>query len=197
MMNVCVFCGSSVGADPEYKKATLQLAREFVSGKIKLLYGAGSVGLMGVMADEMLSLGGSVCGVVTHYLKDKEVVHHNLTELILVDSMSERKSLLIEKSDAFIILPGGFGTMDEMFEVLTLQQLGLISKPVGILNTSNYYSPLLQFLENSVAEKFLRKEHLESLSVDENPAELLNKMNDFSAISMDKWIGGLRETNKF
>ena len=195
--NICIFCGSSAGENPEFAEMTKKIAKDLLSRKINVLYGAGSVGLMGILADEILAGGGKLTGIVPRFLDAKEVVHRNLSELILVDSMAERKKILMERADAFLVLPGGFGTLDELFEVLTAVQLGLMNKAVGILNTANYFSALIAFFENAVKERFLKEEHSKALIVDENPAKLLDKMSAYKHLEPENWIENLIRNNKY
>lgn len=198
MKRICVFCGSSVGNDDVYKNAAIRLATLFVKKDIQLVYGAGNIGLMGVMADTMLSMGGKVIGIIPKLLVEKEVVHSNLTELIIVESMHKRKALMIEKSDAFIVLPGGFGTLDEMFEALTWKQLNIIQKPLGVLNVNSYFDLLISFIETAVNEKFIRSEHKESLIIDVDENNLLKKIINYEPVKIhEKWIDELRIKNTY
>jgi len=173
LLSVGVFCGSSLGARKEYAQAAGALGRLLAEQDIALIYGGGHIGLMGAVADAVLEVGGRAVGVIPTMLRKKEVAHEGLTELRVVESMSERKQLIGELSDAFIVLPGGIGTLDEMFEVWTWTQLGIQHKPVGLLNVQGYFDPLLQFIDRSVDEGFLRAEHREVLRVEHDPARLL------------------------
>lgn len=195
--NICVFCGSSSGDSEQYSLETKKLAVEFLKNNIHVFYGAGSVGLMGVLAEEILKGGGKITGIVPKFLDEKEVVRHDLTELILVNDMAERKTILMERSDAFIALPGGFGTLDELFEVLTAIQLGLMTKPVGLLNTNGYFNSLLNFLAHVVNERFLKSDHLKVLVVEEDPAKLLNALFKHNYKQPENWIEKLIQTNKY
>lgn len=156
---VCVFCGASHGGRPEYSMAAFALGRGIAARGMTLVYGGGRAGLMGAVADAALAAGGKVIGVITTLLKDRELGHTGLTNLHIVDSMHERKSMMAEQADAFIALPGGLGTLDEIFEILAWAQLGIHSKPVGLLNTLGYYEPLMAFLDQADREKFLRLNH--------------------------------------
>jgi uncharacterized protein (TIGR00730 family) len=173
---ICVFCGSSLGARKVYADAAAELARQLVSRNVALVYGGGNVGLMGVLADAALASSGEVIGVIPQFLVDREVAHTGLTALHVVDSMHERKAMMAELADAFIALPGGFGTFDEFCEVLTWTQIGLQHKPCGLLDVDGYYSPLLEMFERAEQEKFLRPQHRSILLADTNPAALVTKL---------------------
>jgi uncharacterized protein (TIGR00730 family) len=173
---ICVFCGSSLGARTTYAEAARELAHQLVTNNIALVYGGGNVGLMGVLADAMLAAGGETIGVIPQFLVDREVAHTRLTALHVVDSMHERKAMMAEMSDAFIALPGGFGTFDEFCEVLTWSQIGLQHKPCGLLNVDGYYSPLLEMFERAEQEQFLRPQHRHILLADTKPAALVTKL---------------------
>ena len=174
--SVAVFCGASAGDDPVYTAAARGLADELVRRDMRLVYGAGSVGLMGVVADEVLRLGGKVLGVIPQFLLDMEVGHTGLTELIVTESMHQRKLIMAENSDAFIAMPGGIGTLEEIIEVFTWTQLGIHRKHCGLLNTRNYYGHLSRLLEHMAREGFLKPETLRQLHLLEDPAELLDKL---------------------
>ena len=163
---ICVFCGSSNGNDPKVTEAAEQLGRVFSERNITLVYGAAKIGVMGTIAETMLESKGQVIGIIPQFLKKKEVVHLGLTELITVDNMHERKLKMQELSDGFITLPGGFGTLEELFEIITWLQLGLHSKPIGLLNVNGFYDDLLQLLERMVRNGFLKMENYELLLVD-------------------------------
>jgi len=173
---VCVFCGSNPGARPEYAEAARSLAREIVSRQLGLVYGGGSVGLMGVLADAALAVGGEVIGVIPRPLATRELAHPNLTEMRLVDSMHERKATMALLVDGFITLPGGLGTFDETLEVLTWAQLGIHLKPVGLLDVLGYYEGLRRFLGHAQDEGFVRREHAALLLFARSAAELLDAM---------------------
>jgi uncharacterized protein (TIGR00730 family) len=158
--SVCVYCGSSSTLADVYKDAAKDLGQEFVKNDVRLVYGGGDVGLMGIIADSIMANGGKVTGFITEYLNQFEKGHTGITELFIVDSMHERKRLMFEHSDAFAILPGGFGTLDEIFEILTWRQLRLHSKPVVLVNINQYWSPLFdKFVDHMIEEKFIRPEH--------------------------------------
>lgn len=195
--SICVFCGSSKGLSEEYSIAAIQMAKEIVKRNIHLVYGAGSVGLMGVVADTVLKNGGKITGVVPKFLDKREVVHRNLSELILTDTMAQRKQILIERSDAFIVLPGGLGTYDELFEVATAVQLEQISKPIGVLNVNEYFNPLLSMLDKAAQERFMRVEHRDFIMDDTNPAFLLDKIMSFTPHPIGKWIDELKQKQHY
>jgi len=175
---ICVFTGSRHGALPEYSAAAKQLGQELVARGYALVYGGGNVGLMNVIADTVLGLVGEVVGVIPDSLVSKEVAHRGLTELRVVGSMHERKAVMAELSDGFIAMPGGIGTMEEFFEVLSWAQLGLHEKPCGLLNVSGYYDPLIQFLDHAVADDFIKPKHRALMIVEEKPATLLDRFEE-------------------
>jgi uncharacterized protein (TIGR00730 family) len=189
VQRVCVFCGSSPGARPAYAEATAETARLLVDQGIGVVYGGGHVGLMGVLADTAMAAGGEVIGVMPQALVDREIGHTAITDLRVVGSMHERKALMTELSDAFVALPGGAGTLEELFEVYTWAQLGLHSKPCALLDVDGYYSGLASFLDHAVEERFLREEHRAALMVEEGPARLLERLRDFEPDAVTpKWI---------
>jgi len=171
--SICVFCGSSAGARGEYAAAAQAMGNLLAQRGIRVVYGGGNVGLMGVLADAALAAGGQVLGVIPQMLVDRELAHRGIGELRIVGSMHERKALMAELSDAFIALPGGMGTFEELCEVLTWAQLGIHAKPVGILNTRGYYDALIQLFDRALSEQFLRPEHRRLLLTAAEPAELL------------------------
>src|SRR5215472_7182278 len=179
MRRVCVFCGSSCGSHPEYRKAIEDLGRELVRRGIGLVYGGGNVGLMGALADAVLKAGGEAIGVIPRNLMAKEVGHKGLTKLHVVGSMHERKALMADLSDAFVAMPGGFGTMEEFCEVLTWSQLGLHAKPCGILNVLGYYSPLLAMFDHAVEQQFLRPENRALVLTHQSAAGLLQALDEW------------------
>ena len=173
MQHVCVYCGSNRGARPEYAAAATRLGRLLGERGIGLVYGGGNVGLMGVLADAALAAGAAVTGVIPQTLVDREVAHQGLTEQRIVGSMHERKALMAELGDAFIALPGGLGTLDELFEIWTWSQLGFHAKPCGLLDVAGYFQPLVAFLDRAVAEGFVRRPHRETLCLESDPERLL------------------------
>ena len=185
---ICVFCGSSDGNDPEITTAAIALGEAFVKSNITLVYGAAKIGVMGAIAQTMLDKKGKVIGVIPNFLKVKEVVHEKLTELHTTDNMHQRKLMMQEVSDGFITLPGGFGTLEELFEVITWQQLGLHSKPIGLLNVNGFYDELIAMLNTMVARRFLSIENFELLIIDRSVEGLLHKMAHFKAPQKPKWL---------
>ena len=188
MTSVCVLCGSSVGANPAYRAAAQELGVAIARSGRQLVFGGGHVGLMGAAADAALSVGGEVIGVMPQHLVDREIAHLNLTELKIVESMHERKSLMAELSDAFVVLPGGVGTLEEFFEVWTWGQLGLHAKPYGLLNVESYFSPLLTFLDHAVEQRFIRREHRDMVVVDTSPERMLARLAEHRSPVLPKWI---------
>ena len=185
---VCVYCGSNFNGDPELRKAIKQLADTLVREKITLIYGGGSVGVMGVLANDILEAGGLVTGVIPQFLMDKEVGHKEVTEMIITENMHQRKQKMADLSDGFVILPGGFGTLEEFFEVLTWLQLGLHNKPIGVLNVDGFYDPLFAQMEMMVKSRFLKPANRD-LVFNETDAEILiNKMDNFSAVPDEVWF---------
>jgi uncharacterized protein (TIGR00730 family) len=187
-MRIAIYCGSSGGQNPSHRKAAAELAAFLAQQGIGLVYGGGNVGLMGTIANAALAAGGEVIGVIPQALMDKELGHRGLTELYVVKSMHERKQLMVDKSDGFIALPGGFGTLDELFETLTWLQLGFHEKPVGLLNVNGYFDHLLRFLDHMTEQEFLKPEHRDCLLLSETPADLLAQMRRFEPPKLDKWI---------
>lgn len=186
---ICVYCGSSAGRRPEYAAAASALGQELARRGIGLVYGGASVGLMAVIADAVLAAGGEAIGVIPNALVTKEVAHHGLTELITVTSMHERKARMAELSDGFIALPGGLGTLEELFEMLTWGQLGFHSKPCGLLNTGGFFDGLLAFLDHAAEQQFLRERHRHMLITADHPSQLLDSLLSYEAPAGDKWIG--------
>jgi uncharacterized protein (TIGR00730 family) len=187
LKRVCVFCGSNVGARPDYTQAARGIGALLAARGIGLVYGGGNIGLMGVMADAALEAGGEVIGVIPQSLVAREVAHHGLTELRVVQTMHERKAMMNALSDAFVAMPGGFGTLDEFFEVLTWSQLGYHGKPCGLLDVADYFRDLLAMLDRAVLEKFLRPAHRALVMADEDPARLLQRMAAFTPVTGGKW----------
>lgn len=190
MKNVCVYCGSSPGRWQDYERAAQTLADTLVSRGLGLVYGGASVGTMGMLADAVLQAGGRAVGVIPRSLVAKEVSHHGLSELHVVESMHERKAMMEQLSDGFIAMPGGLGTLEELFEILTWGQLGFHSKPCGLLNTRGYFNQLCAFLDHSVEEGFVKHEHRNSLLIADRAEVLLDKMVEWRAPKGEKWIDG-------
>ena len=192
MKRICVFCASSQGSRPEYRAAAEEMGTELVRRNIGLVYGGGNVGLMGVIAGAVLKAGGEAVGVIPEHIMSREIGHKGLTKLHVVHSMHERKALMADLSDAFIAMPGGFGTLEEFCEVLTWSQLGLHAKPCGILNVSGYYTPLLAMFDHAVKERFLKPENRGLVLARESAAELLQALEDWRPVRVEKWLD--RET---
>ena len=187
LKRVCVFCGSSSGTREVYQQAAQTVGRVLCRRGIELVYGGGHVGLMGIVADACLNEGGRVIGVIPQALADREVAHVGLTELRIVGSMHERKALMADLSDAFMALPGGYGTWEEFFEVLTWSQLGIQRKACGILNVDGYYDPLLEMADRALSEGFLRDVHRDLLLSDSDPERLLDRLSNYAVPSVEKW----------
>ncbi|PJZ84606.1 TIGR00730 family Rossman fold protein [Leptospira harrisiae] len=186
--NIAVYCGSSPGFDPNFMTAAYELGELLAFHQIGLVYGGASVGLMGAVANGCLSKNGSVIGVLPKFLKKKEIEHSHLNQLILVDSMHERKRKMSDLSDAFVVLPGGFGTMEEFFEAITWSQLGLHHKPIIILNWHGFYNPLLTLIQNMVSSGFLKKENANLVQVLESSKDLLSALQNYSPSKTEKWL---------
>ena len=188
MNGITVFCGSSSGDNEIYINTARSLGNALAENNIKLIYGGASVGLMGALADGALEAGGTVIGVLPRFLEAKEIAHKGLSELVLVDSMHERKTRMNELSEGVIALPGGFGTLEEFFEMLTWAQLGLHKKPMALLNVNHFYDTLLTFMGNMVNQGFLKHENLKMILAEENIQTLLEAMKTYSAPEIVKWI---------
>ena len=189
MRRVCVFAGSSLGARTEYQAAAEALGRSLVERDYGLVYGGAHVGLMGAIAEAVLAGDGEVIGVIPQALADREVAHTGLSDLRIVGSMHERKRSMADLADGFVALPGGLGTIEELFEMLTWSQLGLHAKPVGFLNVCGYYDDVLRFLEQAVTERFLKPVHRSLMLVESDPGTLLDRLEHYDAPTVTKWIG--------
>jgi len=189
----CVFCGSSPGSKPAYIANAQAMAQALVANGISIVYGGGRTGLMGALADAALAAGGEVIGVIPHALVEKEVAHHGLSSLRVVGSMHERKAQMAELADGFIAMPGGYGTFEEFCEILTWKQLGLVTKPFGLLNGEGYYDSLLSLFDHAVAERFVKPVHRDFVIADTDPGSLIQRMLQYAAPPEDKWITA-RET---
>ena len=188
MKRICVFCGSSPGADPVYL-ATAEAVGKFLANRgIELVFGGGRVGLMGMVADSAVAAGGRAIGAIPESLAIKEIAHQGLDELHVVDSMHERKALMAELSDGFIALPGGFGTFEEFCEIVTWAQLGIHSKPCGLLNVNGFYDPLIEMFDRSTRQQFIRPEHRGLVIVGSSIEELFDKMEAYSPPYIEKWL---------
>jgi uncharacterized protein (TIGR00730 family) len=188
LKRICVFCGSSSGTREIYAQAAREVGRLLSERGIELVYGGGKVGLMGAVADACLAAGGRVTGVIPQVLVDKEVAHNGLTELLVVQTMHERKALMADLADAFLALPGGYGTWDEFCEVLTWSQIGIQQKGSALLNVNGYYDPLLAMADRAVGEGFLRDVHRELLLTDRDPARLLDRLEGYVSPAVGKWM---------
>ncbi|MCD4724349.1 MAG: TIGR00730 family Rossman fold protein [Bacteroidales bacterium] len=193
MNKICVFCGSSRGILEAYSQQAEMLAEVLVENGIELVYGGANIGLMKSIADRVLALGGRVTGVMPGYLAQKEILHEGMTETILVEDMQERKKIMEELSDGFITMPGGFGTMDELFEMLSWNQLGLIHKPVGIFNIEHYFDALVAWLDHAVDMKFIRPEHRANILVNTDPEALVKDMSEYTELVAEKWVDSLKK----
>jgi uncharacterized protein (TIGR00730 family) len=185
---ICVFCGSNNGSDPAYADAARALGRLLAREGIALVYGGGSVGLMGELADAVLGAGGRAIGVIPHALWAREVGHRGLTDLHIVDTMHERKAMMADLADAFIALPGGLGTLEEIFEIWTWAQLGLHAKPLGFLDVNGFFEPLMAFLDRGVREQFVKEPHRAIALIDRDPAALLARFDTWAPPRVEKWI---------
>src|SRR5688572_4414548 len=188
MKSVTVFCGSSNGTDPIYRSQAALLGKTLAERKIEIIYGGAKVGLMGAVADAALSAGGKVTGVIPRFLRSKEIAHAGLTDLILVESMHERKTKMHELCDGIIALPGGFGTLEELFEILTWAQLGLHKKPIGLLDINGFYDHLKKLLRTMVDKGFLKEINYDMLLISDDINDLLNQMKQYIAPVIPKWI---------
>jgi uncharacterized protein (TIGR00730 family) len=194
MKRICVFCGSSPGARPEYRQAAIDFAEVLAARRIGLVYGGASVGLMGAIANKMLACGGEVFGVIPRMLVTREVAHRKLTELHEVDSMHERKAKMAELADGFATLPGGFGTLEEFTEVISWRLLGLHQKPCGLLNVGGYFDGLLQFLDYAVAQQFIKPAHRANILVEPRPAQLIDRLERNFPEPNGEWITRKEQT---
>lgn len=196
--SIGIFCGSSVGAKEIYSNEAAKLGVLMAKAGIELIYGGGNIGLMGIIADAVIQENGKSIGVITNHLQDKELGHIGITKLEIVETMSERKNRITELSDAFIAMPGGFGTLDEVMEVLTYYQLGISDKPVGFLNIDGYYDSLIDFMNHATDEKFVKVEHRHNIVIANTAEEMLQKIMNFTHTEVDEnWINHLRKTNTY
>ncbi|NVJ87185.1 MAG: TIGR00730 family Rossman fold protein [Algoriphagus sp.] len=187
MKKITIYCGSRKGNSSVYESAVRALAQEMIQRDLSLVYGAGRVGLMGVIADEMLSAGKEVLGVIPQKLVDREVAHSGCTELIIVETMRDRKWLMAERGDGFIAMPGGIGTLEELFEIMTLNQLHYIQKPLALYNVNGYFDKLIDFLNEAKAEGFLYPEQEELVIISDDPVDLLDQMAAYQAKRPADW----------
>ena len=196
MKKICIFCGSSMGFDPIYKEKAAELGQVLADNGCELLYGGGSVGLMKIIADVMMQRHCKVTGTITQHLLDMRVGHPEIDELIVVETMAERKKILEDMADGFIALPGGIGTMDEFFEAFVLSQLRVFDKPVALYNVNGYYDGLVEFIGHIAHEGFMRKEHADNLIVSDDAQDLLDKMKQFQPADVTKWVVEIKEQVK-
>ncbi|MEY2571474.1 MAG: hypothetical protein QOE63_1824 [Acidimicrobiaceae bacterium] len=192
LRSVAVYCGSSSGTDPALAAAAAELGEVLAAQEIALVYGGGRVGLMGVVADAVLASGGQVTGVITEALAAREVAHRGVTDLVIVATMHERKAMMSARADAFIALPGGYGTLDELFEAVTWTQLGVHAKPCGLLDTTGFFEHLLSFLDVAVEQGFVRAEHRHLLLHESDASVLLDRFRAWLPVSTAKWTDGVR-----
>lgn len=185
LASVCVFCGSKFGGRQAYRTAARDVGATLAARGIRIVYGGGDVGLMGEVADAALQAGGEVVGVIPEFLVDFEIAHHGLTELVVVESMHERKAEMARRADGFLALPGGWGTLEEVLEITTWAQLGLHTKPVGLLDVERYFAKLVAFLDHAVAEGFIKPEHRGLLHVDADLDTLLDRMSARASLTVD------------
>jgi uncharacterized protein (TIGR00730 family) len=188
MKSITVFCGSSFGTDKIYEEQAFLLGQTLAKQNIQLIYGGSETGLMGTIANGALSENGKVTGVLPHFLQTKEIAHKNLTELVIVETMHERKTKMSDLCDGVIVLPGGYGTLEEFFEMITWAQLGLHKKPIGILNIDGFYNDLINLVENMVNKGFLKAVNRDMLLISDNIDDLLEKMRNYQAPTVGKWI---------
>lgn len=187
--HVCVFCGSSIGARTIYADASRRVGRALVDRGLGLVYGGGRVGLMGIVADAVLQAGGRVVGIIPRSLATKELAHDGISELIVVPGMHERKAVMAERSDSFLMLPGGIGTFEEFFEVWTWAALGLHSKPIGLLNVDGYFDPLIHLLDHAVTEQFVRVDDMRLLVVADDPEVVVDRLSSYRPVPQSaRWI---------
>ncbi len=195
-MKVCVFCGSSMGNDVRYQEAAAQLGEVLAQNNCTLYYGGGNVGLMKIIADKMIEKGKHVVGVMPNLILDMEIGHEGISQMIKTESMSERKTILINEAEAFIAMPGGFGTLDEFFEIIVLNQLRITDKPVALYNTLNYYDSMIQFIDHAVSQGFIRKEHRDNIIINDNPEILFKELSKHKSIDINQWIKDIKQETR-
>jgi uncharacterized protein (TIGR00730 family) len=188
LSSVSVYCASSSGVDPAFATAAAAVGRLLAERNVRLIYGGGHVGLMGILADAVLEHGGEVHGVITRALERKEIAHAGLTTLEVVETMHERKALMADAADAFVMLPGGFGTWEEFLEALTWTQLGVHLKPCGVLNVAGFFDPLIALIDQATKQRFVRREHRDLLVIDFDPSTLLDRLGAWEPVIFDKWV---------
>lgn len=195
MKKICVFCGSSMGFNPIYREKAVELGQAMADAGCELLYGGGSVGLMKIIADVMLERKCKVTGTITQHLMDMKVGYEDIDKLIVVESMAERKKILEDMADGFIVMPGGLGSMDEFFEVFVLSQLRVFDKPVALYNVNGFYDDIIRFIDHATKEGFVRQEHAQGLIVSDDPEYLLKKMEEYQPTDVKKWVVELKGEN--
>ncbi len=188
MKSICVFCGANSGKAKSFGEAAIKLGQYMAQNEIKLVYGAGNIGMMGIIADAVLEAHGYVIGVIPDFLKAKEVCHTGLQELLVTANMHQRKEIMADRSDAFIAMPGGYGTLDELAEILTWAQLGLHSKPIGLLNVNGYFDSLIRFFDDMVEKGFLHPKNRHMVITDSQPEGLIAKMKAYTPPDVEKWL---------
>ena len=193
MKKICIFCGSSMGFDPIYREKAAEMGRALAENHCELLYGGGNVGLMNVIAEEMKQRHCKIVGTITQHLLDMRVGRPDIDELIVVETMSERKKILEDMADAFIAMPGGVGTMDEFFEVMVLSQLRVFDKPVALFNVNGYYDDIVRFIERATKEGFIHSEHANNIIVSDDPKKLLEGIENFKPVELKKWVDELKK----
>ena len=193
MKKICIFCGSSMGFDPIYREKAAEMGRVLAENQCELLYGGGNVGLMNVIAEEMKKRHCKIVGTITQHLLDMRVGRPDIDELIVVETMSERKKILEDMADAFIAMPGGVGTMDEFFEVMVLSQLRVFDKPVALFNVNGYYDDIVRFIERATKEGFIHSEHANNIIVSDDPKALLEGIENFKPVELKKWVDELKK----
>jgi hypothetical protein len=193
MKKICIFCGSSMGYDPIYREKAAELGRVLADNDCELLYGGGNVGLMNIIAEVMKQRHCRIVGSITQHLLDMRVGRPDIDELIVVETMSERKKILEDMADAFIAMPGGVGTMDEFFEVMVLSQLRVFDKPVALFNVNGYYDDIVRFLERATKEGFIHREHANNIIVSDDPKALLEGIEKFKPVELKKWVTEIKE----
>lgn len=196
MKNICVFCGSSWGSDKRYAEAAARLGDVLADNDCTLYYGGGSIGLMNVIADRMLARGKQVVGVMPDFLLSHEIGHNGIHKMIPTKTMAERKEILMRESDAFIAMPGGFGTLDEFSEVVVADQLRLIEKPIALYNTLGYYDDLVKWMERGIKDGFVRGDHHRNIIVTDDPKELFERLEQYHPVTMEKWIHDIVDEKK-
>lgn len=188
LSSICVYCASSPGVDPGFAASAASLGQLLARRGVQLVYGGGHVGLMGVVADAALAEGAEVHGVITRALENKEIAHRGLTTLQVMETMHDRKAAMADMADAFIMLPGGFGTLEEFLEVVTWTQLGVHTKPCGVLNVRGFFDPLVALFETATQERFVRNEHRDMVIIESDAATMLDRLSSWTPVTIDKWL---------